>query len=350
MYTKNQIKKAGKIFKSKDIPEKIDLDDAINSLTYWRSIHGQVLEEIEDKILPFVLEVDEKAIIAKRLKRTPSIVRKLRRLNHIQLNSMQDIAGLRIIVSSMFRVRKLVKILKSNKFAYELKLEDDYITNPKSSGYRSFHLIFKNNNLEIPELDGLLIEVQVRTLVQHAWATAVEIMGTYLNTQLKFNEGQQKWLSYFALTSNAFSFLEKTNSVPQYSKLSEIETYSQSIYEFNYNLISEKLKAFSHISNIICENKELIGKYNLILLNVKSKEVEIKVFESKDLGNANIEFTNLERKHLNNENIQIALVSTKNIQELRNAYPNYFLDTKMFMKKMRIIKRKLSELKNLTPR
>lgn len=348
MFTKSQIKKAGKIFKTKDISSRNDLDEAINSLTYWRSIHGQILEEFEDKILPLALDIDENAIIAKRLKRTPSIVRKLRRLNHIQLNSMQDIAGLRIIVSSMYKVRRLVKILKSDKFSYELKIEDDYITKPKSSGYRSFHLIFKNSNLENQELDGLLIEVQVRTLVQHAWATAVEIMGTYLNTQLKFDEGQQKWLSYFALTSNAFSFLEKTNSIPQYSKLSELETYKQSIYEFNYNLIADKLKAFSHISNVICDNMELVGKYNLMLLNVKDKEIEIKVFESKDLDNANIEFTNLERKHLNDENIQIALVSTKNIHELRNAYPNYFLDTKMFMKKMAIIKKKLNTMKNIS--
>lgn len=348
MYTRNQIKKAGKIFKGKEIPSKDELDLAINSLTYWRSIHGQILEEFEEKILSLAIEVDKNAIIAKRLKRTPSIVRKLKRLNHIQLNSMQDIAGLRIIVGSMYKVKKLVKILKSNKFSYELKIEDDYITNPKSSGYRSFHLIFKNNDKNNQELDGLLIEVQVRTIVQHAWATAVEIMGTYLNTQLKFNEGKQKWLNYFALTSNAFSLLENTNSVPQYSKLDEFETYSQSIYEFNYNLIAEKLKAFSHISNVICENKELIGKYNLILLNAKKKEIEIKVFESKDLEKANIEFTNLERKHISDDDIQVALVSTKNIQELRNAYPNYFLDTKMFMKKMSIIKRKLNRMKKLT--
>lgn len=350
MFTRNQIKKAGKTFKSKEIPSKEELDEAINSLTYWRSIHGQVLEDFEEEILALATDVDEKAIIAKRLKRTPSIVRKLRRLNHIQLNSMQDIAGLRIIVSSMYKVKKLVKILKSNKFSYELKIEDDYITNPKASGYRSFHLIFKNNDTENKELDGLLIEVQVRTLVQHAWATAVEIMGTYLNTQLKFNEGKQKWLNYFALTSNAFSFLEKTNSVPQYSKLDELETYSQSIYEFNYNLIAEKLKAFSHISNIICENKELEGKYNLILLNVKKREIEIKVFGSKNIDNANIEFTNLERKHINDDNIQVALISTKNIHELRNAYPNYFLDTEMFMKKMSIIKRNLNKIKNLAYR
>src|SRR5690606_16195434 len=219
MYTRNQIKKAGKVFKSKELPNKEELDEAINSLTYWRSIHGQILEEFEDKILQIALEVDKNAIIAKRLKRTPSIVRKLRRLNHIQLNSMQDIAGLRIIVDSMFKVKKLVKILKSNKFTYEHKLEDDYITTPKTSGYRSFHLIFKNNDSVNKELDGLLIEVQVRTLVQHAWATAVEIMGTYLNTQLKFNEGKQKWLNYFALNSSAFSYLENTNQVPQYSKI-----------------------------------------------------------------------------------------------------------------------------------
>lgn len=347
MYTRNQIKKAGKIFKSKDIPSKDELDEAINSLTYWRSIHGQILEEFEDKILSLAIEVDKNAIIAKRLKRTPSIVRKLRRLNHIQLNSMQDIAGLRIIVGSMYKVKRLVKFLKSDRFSYELKIEDDYITSPKTSGYRSFHLIFKNNDKTKKELDGLLVEVQVRTLVQHAWATAVEIMGTYLNTQLKFNEGKQKWLNYFALTSNAFSFLEKTNSVPQYLKMNEVDTYTQSIYEFNYNLIADKLSAFSHVSNVICENKELIGKYNLILLNVKKKAVEIKVFESKELDKANIEFTNLERKHINDDNIQVALVSTKNIQELRNAYPNYFLDTKMFMYKMSIIKRKLNKIKNL---
>lgn len=347
MYTRNQIKKAGKVFKSKEVPIKEELDEAINSLTYWRSIHGQILEEFEDKILHIALEVDKNAIIAKRLKRTPSIVRKLRRLNHIQLNSMQDIAGLRIIVDSMFKVKKLVKILKSNKFSYEHKLEDDYITEPKSSGYRSFHLIFKNNDSVNKELDGLLIEVQVRTLVQHAWATAVEIMGTYLNTQLKFNEGKQKWLNYFALTSSAFSYLEKTNLVPQYSKMDEYETYSQTIYEFNYNLISDKLKAFSHISNVICENKELIGKYNLIVLNVKKREVEIKVFESREINQANIEFTELERKHINDDNIQVALVSTKNIQELRNAYPNYFLDTKMFMNKMSMIKRRLNKMKKL---
>lgn len=345
MYTKNQIKKAGKIFKANENSDIEKFNEAMNILTYWRSIHGQVLEKFEDQIIDFATEIDSTAIIAKRLKRKPSIVNKLRRLNHIQLNTMQDIAGLRIIVDSMPKVRKLVKVLKSDRFNCELKLEDDYINNPKKSGYRSYHLIFKNSDRINPELDGLLIEVQIRTVVQHAWATAVEIMGAYLNSNLKFNEGKQKWINYFALTSNSFSYLEKTNTVPQYSKLSEFESYSQTLYEFNYNLISDKLKAFSHISDVICENSDLIGKYNLITLDIGKKEVEIKVFESQNLKNANIEFTDLEKKYFNNDNYQIALVSTKNIHELREAYPNYFLDTHMFMKKMSIVKRRFNNLK-----
>ena len=345
MYSKNKIKNAGKIFKSKEQPSDEKLTEAIEILTYWRSIHGKMIEEFQDCLIKKSLEIDSNAIIAKRLKRAPSIAKKLRRLNHIQLSSMQDIAGLRVIVDSMAKVRKLVKALKSDGFSQELKNEDDYINNPKPSGYRGVHLVFTYRDENNPELDGLLVEVQVRTIVQHAWATAVETMGTYLNTQLKFNEGQQKWLKYFALTSSAFSYLENTNHLDKYSNLSEFETYSQALYEFKYNLIEEKLSAFSQISNVICEKDELNGKYNLVLLDIEKKNVTVKVFEPEDLDNANVEYTKLERQYNGNDNFQVALVSTENIQELSEAYPNYFLDTHLFMKKMAIIKRRLNKFK-----
>jgi len=347
IYSKNQIRKAGKIFKSKTIPTDEEIREALDILTYWRSAHGKVIESFQKEIVEIALEIDEESIIAKRLKRTPSIVRKLRRLNHIQLSTMQDIAGMRVIVKSMPKLRKLVRKLKSKNFNQELKNEDDYINSPKKSGYRGIHLIFKYNDPSNQELDGLLIEVQVRTEIQHAWATAVETMGTYLNSQLKFNEGKQKWLKYFALTSSAFSFVEKTNQVEQYSTFSEIETYNKTLYEFNYNLISEKLNAFSQVSKVICDKKDLNGKYNLVLLDIKKKNVQIEVFEPENLDEANTEYTKLEEKYNNNDNFQVALVSTENIMELRDAYPNYFLDTHLFMKKMSNIKRRYTRLKNI---
>ncbi len=346
MYSKNKIKNAGKTFKSEETqtPEKIQ--EALDVLTYWRSIHGKMIEKFQECLIKKSLEIDSKAIIAKRLKRTPSIVRKLKRLNHIQLSSMQDIAGLRVVVDSIPKVKRLVKALKSSDFAQELKNEDDYIDQPKESGYRGIHLVFVYRDEDYPELDGLLVEVQVRTVVQHAWATAVETMGTYLNTQLKFNEGKQKWLKYFALTSSAFSYLEKTNQLIKYAHLSEFETYSQAIYEFRYNQIEIKLNAFSQVSNAICEKEELNGKYNLVLLDINRKHVEIEVFEPANLDEANVQYTNLEKKYNNNDNFQVALVSTENIQELRDAYPNYFLDTHLFMRKMSIIQRRYDKMKN----
>lgn len=347
MYSKNQIKKAGKVFKSFEDKTEDDIKEALKILTYWRSIHGQVIEKFQECLIKKALEIDSNAIIAKRLKRTPSIIKKLRRLNHIQLSTMQDIAGLRVVVNSMPKVRKLVKALQSDGFEQSLINEDNYIDNPKESGYRSAHLIFKFNAPDNAELNGLLIEVQVRTEVQHAWATAVEIMGTYLNTQLKFNEGKPKWLKYFALTSSAFSYIEKTNQVEKYKNLNEFETFSQALYEFKYNQIHDKLSTFSQVSKVICEKKELNGKYNLILLDIKKAHVNIKVFEPKNLNEANVEYTKLESKYADNDDFQVALVSTENVKELSVAYPNYFLDTHLFIRKMSIIKRRYNKLKTV---
>lgn len=346
MYSKNQIKKAGKVFKTFEDKTEDDIKEALKILTYWRSIHGQVIEKFQECLIKKALEIDSNAIIAKRLKRTPSIIKKLRRLNHIQLSTMQDIAGLRVVVNSMPKVLKLVRALQSDGFEQSLINEDNYIDKPKESGYRSSHLIFKFNDPENSELNGLLIEVQVRTEVQHAWATAVEIMGTYLNTQLKFNEGKPKWLKYFALTSSAFSYIEKTNQVEKYKKLNEFDTYSQALYEFRYNKIQEKLSTFSQVSKVICEKKELNGKYNLILLDIKQAHVKIRVFEPKNLDEANVEYTKLESQYTDNDDFQVVLVSTENVKELSVAYPNYFLDTHLFIKKMSIIERRYNKLKN----
>lgn len=344
-YSKNQIKKAGKIFKEKLAASEEDNNFAAEVLTYWRIIHGQAIINFQDKIIENVFDVDDKAFIAKRLKRTPSIIAKLKRLNHIQLSTMQDIAGIRVVVSSLTHLRKLVKILKSDSFGHELKGEDDYLSNPKESGYRGIHLIYKYKDENVQELDGLIIEVQVRTHKQHAWATAVETMGTYLNSHLKFNEGKPKWLKYFALTSSAFAYIEKTKPVPQYNKLTEYETYQQAVYEYKYNEIKESLEAFSLVSNFICDETRKDHKYHLIILKIKERIVEISSYREDLLEDANKDYTEFEGKYETDSNVQIVLVSTDTIQELREAYPNYFLDTKEFIRNMKLIEKRFNKLK-----
>ena len=93
---------------------------------------------------------------------------------------MQDIGGVRTIVGSIEQVRELQAAYKSSRFKHQLVSEKDYIAEPKCDGYRSVHLVFRYVNKRAPDYNGLSVEMQIRTKLQHAWATAVETMGTFL--------------------------------------------------------------------------------------------------------------------------------------------------------------------------
>ncbi|MDX5299682.1 MAG: RelA/SpoT domain-containing protein, partial [Gammaproteobacteria bacterium] len=72
----------------------------------------------------------------------------------------------------------------------------DYIKRPKSTGYRGIHDVYSYdvNSKNGDKYRGLLIEIQYRTLVQHAWATAVEVIGFITENQPKFQQGDQRYL------------------------------------------------------------------------------------------------------------------------------------------------------------
>ncbi len=345
-YSKHKIRQAGKVFKGKRGATEDDIEFANNALTYWRTIHGKLILEIQTTIEELAMKVDDKAFVAKRLKRSPSIIAKLKRLNHIQLSTMQDIAGMRVVVSSIAKVKKLVKLLSEEYFDCELRGKDDYIERPKESGYRGVHLIYRYKN--DGELKGLNIEVQVRTQKQHAWATAVETMGTYLDSHLKFSEGKPKWLKYFALTGSAFAYMEKTSPVPSFSNYNEEDTYEMALYEYRYNEIENRLRAYTLVSKVICEEKYKDKKYHIVILDVKKKIVRLISFREKELELANEKYTQFERE--TDETKQIVLVSTESINKLKEAYPNYFLDTKEFLRNMRIIERRRNKIRNLKDR
>lgn len=336
--SRTQIKKAGRILKEKKKFDKEEVKDAENKLTYWRTIHGNVLNEFYKIVDGEVKIINKDAYVVQRVKRSPSIIAKLERFPNNQLTTMQDIAGIRAIMKDLNEVDLLREQLKKVAKTHEFKTYDNYITNPKESGYRSVHLIYKFLNPSDPETNGLLIEIQIRTELQHSWATAVETMSTFLGTNLKFGQGQPKWLSYFALTSSAFSFLEGTPQVPTYTSLDKKETYRQALYEFRYNLIEENLSAFTTAANHITTTREDSDFYHLLKLDIVKRVVNIKSFATTQFDKANEEYTLLERKFAKNNKFQVVLVSTESIKELQGAFPNYFLDTREFLKNMEKIK------------
>ncbi|MBN1473643.1 MAG: RelA/SpoT domain-containing protein [Syntrophaceae bacterium] len=271
-----------------------------------------------------------KVIVAQRIKRTPAILSKLKRFDSMRLTQMQDIGGLRAVITSIKDVRNIQKIYSKLKFNHELVCIDDYIEKPKDDGYRSVHMIYRYNNPTATAYDGLFVELQIRTRLQHAWATAVETMGTFLGQALKSREGEQRWLDFFAVAGAAFAHLEKTNLIPGYESLSVRDTY-RALAEAESRLrVLGKLQGFAVATEAISKSTSK-GRYNLIILDSLNKKVSILSFAKDQLEKATEEYAKVESRVISGDKIEAVLVSAGPIEALRKAYPNYFLDTTAFV-------------------
>lgn len=110
-----------------------------------------------------------------RLKTEKSIIDKLNKKGYEittknMISHVHDIIGIRIVCSFLDDVYDIVDIIKSSK-QFKIKEEKDYIKNPKSTGYMSYHIIvlvpiYLNDTVEYVEA-----EVQIRTSAMDFWAS-----------------------------------------------------------------------------------------------------------------------------------------------------------------------------------
>src|SRR2546430_16654799 len=130
---------------------------------------------------------------------------------------MQDIGGCRAVLRTIREVDRVGDLFKRSRSNHEFRQAvDDYIRPPRDSGYRGVHLIYRyKSDREITQpWNDLKIEVQLRSRLQHAWATAVETVGTFIRQALKSSQGEGEWLRFFALMGSAISLRETTSPVP----------------------------------------------------------------------------------------------------------------------------------------
>ena len=341
LYSKNQINKAGETV-VKNNPNLNDLLSAYEIIDNWRVCHSYPINTFQSTLRSKLKKIDSTALVAQRIKRMPSIISKLKRFPTMQMARMQDLGGLRAVVSNLGQVNSLYKNYKDSNFAHELISTKDYIAEPKESGYRSIHLVYKYSNDKIGDYNGLYVELQLRTKLQHAWATAVETMGTFLDYALKSSEGPDEWLTFFALASSAFSYIENTHPVKQFSHLDKSETYSKTIDYMKNLSISDKLQGFSVAAKKIHMDGKR-GNYHLISLDIDKKVVNVRTFPQSSLNEASNEYTKLEKRISLGENIQAVLVSTDSVKNLQRAYPSFFLDTREFLMQMNKIEKQLQK-------
>jgi putative GTP pyrophosphokinase len=205
-----------------------------------------------------------------------------------------------------------------------------YAAEPKSDGYRGIHLIYRYQNPNVPFYNGLHLELQLRTRLQHAWATAVETMGTFLGQALKSGQGDDQWRSFFQLAGSAIAHLENSPPVPGYECLSRKETFER-VSESEARLrVLEKLRGFSVAAEKIVTEKGQ-GSFHLVVLNSADKSVSIRPYAMTRLEQANAAYAEVEKQAQSGEPVEAVLVSAGSVEALKKAYPNYFLDTHEFI-------------------
>ncbi len=337
-YSRNKVNYAGDILAKRKKIKSSDKLDAMSILSNWRAAHAYPINTFQSTLRDRLKKIDASAIVGQRLKRAPSIIEKLKRFKTMNLAQMQDIGGLRSVLLSVSKLRKLEEVYRSPRFTHELFGWNDYINKPKTDGYRGLHLIFKyrSTKSEALKYNNLLIELQLRTKIQHDWATAVETMDIYLGQAIKLGKGNRRWKRFFKYTSMAFSILESSPPVPGFKNISEKKVFEE-VRKMDSELkVLEKLEGFSIATDMIL-NDPGVGVYNLFMLNISERTVRIRPYPLSKLNEANDELTRLERKHAGDGNVDIVLLSAGPLKQLKKAYPNYFLDTYSFIKRVKRI-------------
>lgn len=121
-------------------------------------------------------------------KSTTSISDKLRR-ESIRLSQIQDIAGCRLIVADIAAQESVVRSLIG---LFEHTTVSDRREKP-SHGYRAVHVIVNSQ--------GRLIEIQVRTALQHLWAELSEKFSDVVGPEIKYGGGREAIQTLLADTS-----------------------------------------------------------------------------------------------------------------------------------------------------
>src|SRR5690606_3541149 len=128
-----------------------------------------------------------------------------------------------------------------------------------------------------------------------------------------------------------FAYVEGTNTLVEFNHLNRAEIFRQVREEANRLQVVNQLEGFSRvIANVETDKKQ--GSLHLVVLDIPNKEVRIKTFSKTAIDEASKEYLKEEEQIGDSNKKQVVLVSSNSLDNLRKAYPSYFLDTKEFVR------------------
>lgn len=156
-------------------------DDGIDSWEEVNLIYNAALKQVQTKMeilndeFQRVHRYNPIEHIKARIKSSESIVKKLRRYGYEStienmITYVNDIAGIRIICSFTSDIYRIADMVANQKDIKVLSIKD-YITYPKASGYKSYHMILSVPVYLSDRIEETKVEMQIRTVAMDFWAS-----------------------------------------------------------------------------------------------------------------------------------------------------------------------------------
>lgn len=316
--SKSRVNKAGQ-----ELARKTATDDDNQVFETWRAAHRGVLNTFQA-----ILRTRARGTsitVAQRHKRRATILDKLHRHNGMALARMDDVAGCRLIFDDLGSLYDFRASMHKARFRHPLRNaidKYDYIKTPKTTGYRGVHDVYEYdvNSKTGKALRGLLVEIQYRTLIQHSWATAVEVIGLITKSQPKFERGDARFTEAMAYASEILArvYERSRGPFPDMADRSLVAAFKG---------LDHDLKLLALLRGVRAADTTLTKGGDVILIFTAEGSLEIRSYASSRL--ALLDLFRLE-KDVNKEDIVLVRGATSN--DVRLAYQNYFGDTSDFIK------------------
>lgn len=309
----------------------------ITVINNWRGSHAYPLNTFQVNLRSVSRRIDPTSLVAQRIKRLSSIGHKLDRFRSMKLSQMQDLGGCRAIFQNAADVRRAIDYyVHKSAIKHERVSVDDYLQSPKPSGYRGAHLVYRYfSDKNKTAYNGLKIELQLRSRYQHAWATAVETVGTFSGQALKSSLGSEEWQRFFALMASVIALREKSNPVPgtpvdKKELVAELKHYAKSLH------VEHRLREYSRaLHKISSAAAQIAGAYIYLMeLDPAAGTLEISGFKASEREIADQRYAEAEIRQKGHPGRDAVLVSVESVNSLHKAYPNYFADTRVFLELM----------------
>ena len=177
--------------------EKIDIKD--KNFEKVMFLYRAALKQLKTKIdilqeeMKLFSEYEPVEYVTMRIKKPENIIEKLNRKNlsltyQNMFDEIEDIAGLRIVCNFKSDVYKLVDIISGFQDV-RILTKKDYMKEPKSSGYRSYHII---TEVPVNFSSGIMyvkVELQIRTLAMD-FRASLEHKLKYKNQQVSATDSK----------------------------------------------------------------------------------------------------------------------------------------------------------------